>query len=118
MPFGDGTGPMGLGPMTGRGMGYCAGFQRPGFMNPYSGRGFFGRGMGMGRGFRRWYRAGYNPYYSVPYNPAPYQWYPDYPYGYSSSPQDEKEALKQQAEILKAQLQEIQNRIYTLEEKG
>lgn len=25
MPGGDGTGPAGLGPMTGRGMGYCAG---------------------------------------------------------------------------------------------
>ena len=26
MPFGDGTGPLGLGPMTGRGAGYCAGY--------------------------------------------------------------------------------------------
>ncbi|NLG83887.1 MAG: DUF5320 domain-containing protein, partial [Firmicutes bacterium] len=25
MPRGDGTGPLGLGPMTGRAMGYCAG---------------------------------------------------------------------------------------------
>ncbi|MCD6310782.1 MAG: DUF5320 domain-containing protein, partial [Candidatus Eremiobacteraeota bacterium] len=24
MPGGDGTGPMGMGPMTGRGMGFCA----------------------------------------------------------------------------------------------
>jgi len=34
MPRGDGTGPMGLGPMTGRGAGYCAGSGVPGFMNP------------------------------------------------------------------------------------
>ncbi|MCD6382905.1 MAG: DUF5320 domain-containing protein, partial [Thermoplasmata archaeon] len=25
MPWGDGTGPMGMGPMTGRGAGYCSG---------------------------------------------------------------------------------------------
>ncbi|MDI3534182.1 MAG: hypothetical protein PWQ82_547 [Thermosediminibacterales bacterium] len=31
MPRGDGTGPRGLGPMTGRGMGYCAGFPVPGY---------------------------------------------------------------------------------------
>ena len=34
MPGGDGTGPWGLGPMTGRGAGFCAGFNVPGFMNP------------------------------------------------------------------------------------
>ncbi len=32
MPRGDRTGPSGMGPMTGRGMGYCAGFDRPGYM--------------------------------------------------------------------------------------
>ena len=37
MPFGDGTGPMGLGPMTGRGAGYCAGFGTAGFANPMPG---------------------------------------------------------------------------------
>jgi len=71
MPFGDGTGPAGLGPMTGRAAGFCAGYPVPGYMNPavggavfygagyrmpYSGwgrRGFgrgFGRGWGRGRG--------------------------------------------------------------------
>jgi hypothetical protein len=82
MPFGDGTGPMGLGPMTGRGAGFCAGFGRPGFANsmpgyPYSygysgpapvwprwgygfGRGFGrGWGRGFGRGWRRWGAYGY-----------------------------------------------------------
>ena len=79
MPFGDGTGPMGLGPMTGRGAGFCAGFGSPGFANPVPGRWFggqwgasygypyspsiwpswsrwgwgFGRGWGRGRGWRR-----------------------------------------------------------------
>jgi len=60
MPFGDGTGPRGMGPMTGRGAGYCTGVNNPGFANPVPGRGFFGfgygagfgrgRGMGMGMG--------------------------------------------------------------------
>jgi len=75
MPAGNGTGPMGMGPMTGRAAGYCAGYPAPGFMNPYGGRGFgaaypayglpyqsamagpypsyapfMGRGLGMGRG--------------------------------------------------------------------
>ncbi len=46
MPGGNGTGPMGAGPMTGRSMGYCAGFDRPRFANFGGG----GRGMRMGRG--------------------------------------------------------------------
>ena len=82
MPFGDGTGPMGQGPMTGRGAGFCAGFASPGFANlmpgyPYGygyagvtpvwprrgygfGRGFGrGPGRGFGRGWRRWGPYGY-----------------------------------------------------------
>ena len=49
MPGGNGTGPMGMGPMTGRAAGYCAGNSVPGYVNPGPGRGF---GMGFGRGFR------------------------------------------------------------------
>lgn len=82
MPFGDRTGPWGLGPMTGRGMGYCAGFPVPGFMNPgYGfGRGFgsgrgFGRGLGLGRG-RGWRRSGFFPSLSYP---SPWAM----PYGFS-----------------------------------
>jgi len=41
MPNMDKTGPQGLGPMTGRGMGPCGGGMRRGC----------GRGFGMGRGF-------------------------------------------------------------------
>jgi len=45
MPFGDGTGPAGAGPMTGRAAGFCAGFPTPGYMNPVAGRaGFYGTG--------------------------------------------------------------------------
>ena len=46
MPRGDGTGPMGIGPMTGRGMGYCSEYKTPGYTNA-------GYGVGCGRKFRR-----------------------------------------------------------------
>ena len=53
MPRGDRTGPAGMGPMTGRGAGYCAGYSVPGFANPAFGRGLvFGFGRGLGLGFR------------------------------------------------------------------
>jgi len=45
MPGGDGTGPWGRGPMTGRGFGYCGGYH-PMYSGP--------RGGGFGRG-RRWF---------------------------------------------------------------
>lgn len=80
MPRGDGTGPWGLGPMTGRAAGFCAGYPAPGFVNPIPGRGWFGLGRGgwpwgrgRGRGFgmgRGWWR-GFYPYTS-PYGYAPY----------------------------------------------
>lgn len=38
MPRGNGTGPAGMGPMTGRAAGYCAGYSMPGFMNPWGGQ--------------------------------------------------------------------------------
>ena len=44
MPVGNGTGPLGLGPMTGRAAGYCAGYAMPGYANPIPGRGVWGRG--------------------------------------------------------------------------
>lgn len=38
MPYGDGTGRFGRGPFTGRGMGFCAGYDRPGYANRAMGR--------------------------------------------------------------------------------
>ncbi|HPN74883.1 MAG TPA: DUF5320 domain-containing protein, partial [Candidatus Marinimicrobia bacterium] len=58
MPRGDGTGPTGMGPMTGRAAGFCAGNNVPGYANPYIGRVFGGgMGRGRGRGFRHWFYA-------------------------------------------------------------
>ncbi len=44
MPRGDRTGPNGMGPMTGRGLGYCTGSSTPGFTTP---------APRIGAGFRR-----------------------------------------------------------------
>jgi hypothetical protein len=49
MPRGDRTGPAGMGPMTGRAAGYCAGYNAPGFTNPYGGRFAAGVPQGTGR---------------------------------------------------------------------
>jgi len=46
MPFGDGTGPRGMGSMTGRRVGYCVGSDQPGFTNPLPGREWFNFGFG------------------------------------------------------------------------
>ena len=62
MPFGDGTGPGGMGPMTGRGAGYCAGFGGPGFANLSPWRRWFGFGWrGWGRGSGRGLGRGLGP---------------------------------------------------------
>jgi len=51
MPRGDRTGPNGMGQRTGRGMGYCNGYNSPGYANPSYGRGMgYGRGTGYGYG--------------------------------------------------------------------
>jgi len=47
MPRRDGTGPMGYGPLTGRGMGFCT--RQPGYRMGY--------GYGMGRGWRSGFGA-------------------------------------------------------------
>ena len=113
MPRGDGTGPAGMGPMTGRAAGYCAGYNMPGYMNPVGGRmgmGFgrgFGRGMGMGRRWRFWGVPGPAPYGAVPYGAVPY--------GTSFSPEQEAESLKTQAKYLQDEIEAIQKRISELE---
>ncbi len=56
MPGGDRKGPMGEGPMTGRGLGFCAGNDTPGSVGEVNqGRGM---GRGMGRGLGRRFRHG------------------------------------------------------------
>ncbi len=71
MPYGDGTGPAGLRPMTGRAAGFCAGFPVPGYMNPVMRRaGFYSSGLpavrpygaglyGYGGRVTPWFRRGF-----------------------------------------------------------
>ena len=56
MPYGDGTGPMGLGPRTGRRMGLCSGYPVRGSRLRGEPDGWYPHGQyngGRGRGFRR-----------------------------------------------------------------
>jgi len=117
MPFGDGTGPLGMGPMTGRAAGYCAGYSVPGYMNPTvfgRGRGFWGRG----RGWRHWYYATGLPFWArSPYSgyATPYYQGMTYP-PVSMSKEDRLNALRDQAEMLQKNLEDINTSISELEQ--
>lgn len=113
MPRGDGTGPMGIGPMTGRGMGCCAGYQVPGFANAGGmgrGRGF--RGMRFATGLPAWARSGAYP---QGYAPAAYQDAAPYANEGAAPDVDEKEALQKQADFLEKQLKEVQEQLNRFE---
>ena len=127
MPAGDGTGPMGMGPMTGRAAGFCAGYDAPGYANAVPGwglgwgpgRGFRGRGWGGGgRGWRHWYyatglpgwaRFGYAPAWGMP----PYAAY-GAPYAPTMTREQEIEMLKDQAKYFQDALDDITKRIEEL----
>jgi hypothetical protein len=101
MPGQDGTGPMGRGRLTGRGLGPCgSGFAR--------GRGF---GMGFGRGFGRGRRM------FAPAAPAamPVQ------YGYSApvelTREEQAKILEAEKTELEAELKQISQEIKQLKEK-
>ena len=121
MPRGDGSGPMGQGPMTGRAAGYCAGYNMPGYMNPIGARGF---GVGFGRGRGGWGRR--NMFFATGMpgwartGGAPGWWNaPNVNYGVPQSQQmtreQELDMLKAQAEQFQGALEDIQNRITELE---
>jgi len=96
MPRGDSTGPLGMGPMTGRRAGYCAGYNMPGYSNNACGR---------GGGFRRRNRffatgmTGRTPFGSFA---ASFQ---------QADPETEKQALKSQAEYLQSEMDAIKKRL-------
>ncbi|UCH98293.1 MAG: DUF5320 domain-containing protein [Candidatus Aminicenantes bacterium] len=108
MPGGDRTGPLGVGPMTGRGLGYCGGFDAPGYAytGPFFGRGF-GFGRGRGRGMRR--GMGFGLRWGVSVYPYPYV--PPYSY------ENEAEMLRQQAKHLEDSLEQINKRLTQIEEQ-
>jgi len=121
MPRGDATGPMGMGPMTGRGAGYCAGNNMPGYLSNAGGRGFgmgFGRGGGFGGrsgrgggfGFRnRFYATGVPGRFAFGGLGAPY---------HNLDPETEKQALNYQADALQSEMDAIKKRLGDLEGKA
>jgi len=94
MPGRDRTGPLDAGPRTGRGLGYCSGYNQRGFANPIRG---FRSGFGIGgRGWRHRFYATAVPGWITPI------------------PEQETTDLKAQADWLKGQLEAIQQRIEEL----
>ena len=75
MPRGNRMGPENEGPMTGRGLGYCAGANTPGAMNPGLGgawrRGRGGRSGFRGRGATARRRPGGGRGFALPSEPTP-----------------------------------------------
>lgn len=109
--------------MTGRAAGYCVGAGVPGYMNPMRGRGFgrgFGMGLGRGRGFggrgrgwRHWFYATGLPGWARLGGWAdPYAWGPP---TQEPEPEMEKQALKDQAQMLQSELDAIRKRLEDLE---
>lgn len=82
MPGGDGTGPLGRGPRSGRGAGYCSGYHRPGYANPFPGRRF--RRKNYGFPGSRYYWGG---------------------------EADERAALQRRAEFMREQISAIEERL-------
>jgi hypothetical protein len=104
MPRGDGTGPMGTGPMSGRQAGYCADFDAPGYANPAPRLGLARGFGGGGRGWRHWFYATGLPRWARGSFAPP-------------TPQQEADALKEKAGWLKDQLDAINKRIEEIEQK-
>jgi hypothetical protein len=107
MPGGDRTGPVGMGPMTGRGAGFCAGYSTAGYTSPVGGRGLCGRGGGGGRGRRNWFRATGLPFWARMAQ------------GFFGAPsaEQEREALRQQSQHLQESLDAINRRLEDLEKQ-
>ncbi len=91
MPRGDRTGPLGVGPMTGRRLGFCVGNDRPGFDTE-------SRNFGHGNGWRR--RMGFGQRY------AHGRFSEDEVHGVS-----QKTLLENDARILKEQLASIEEQL-------
>lgn len=107
MPGGDGTGPNGMGPKTGRAAGYCAGYDMPGYASTNPGRRFFNSGGGFfggGRGRRNWFRATGLPF-----------WARTGQQNIQADPSVELEDLKSQEGYFKNALENINSRISELE---
>jgi hypothetical protein len=116
MPRGDATGPMGMGPMTGRTAGFCAGNNMSGYLNNVGGRGY-GMGYGRGGGFGgRGGGFGRRNRFCVTGVPGR-SWF-----GVANAPladpEAEKQALKSRTEYLQSEMDAIKKRLDELTSKG
>lgn len=108
MPRGDGTGRNGLGPMTGRGLGYCAGYDMPGYVNGLGYQAGYGRGRFVGRGRGLHLGMGYGR--SLFANR-----YPLYPPAHDAA--SEREVLAEEAGALEQQLAAVKKRLDMLDKE-
>jgi hypothetical protein len=117
MPGFDGTGPMGLGPRTGGGFGFCPPGSGPAVPWGYPGGVVYGvgrggipwgggRGRAFGGGRGRWWRMGGFPYGGYPYGAMP-----PYP---ATQAVDEKGYLEDQAAYLEKELAAVKQRLEEL----
>ena len=109
-------GPYNRGPQTGRGMGCCAGYDQPGYMNPGPGYTGFGRGSFGGHGYRHWFHAtgmpGWNRMGGMR---SMHGFYP--PEAYVMSEEEEQEVLRDQEKWLEEQLTDVRSRLKKEEEE-
>ena len=110
MARGNRMGPNGMGPMTGRGLGYCNGYESPGYTKdaPRGGAGF---GRGFGRGFERGYGRGFG--YGAGYGNQGFSNYPNYPAPQYSA-KDEEKYLESEMNTLKNQIKTMEARLSEL----
>lgn len=108
-----------MGPMTGGGFGYCAGYDAPGFV-VRGGRGAAGWGMGFGRGIGRGGGRGYRHVYYATGLPgwqrAGMAWGGPYgapPAWYAGVPED-AEAIRAEAQRLEDAAARLRERADTL----
>ena len=92
MPRRDGTGPMGAGPMTGRGLGLCTG------ANAVKYGAGLGLGLGLGLACRRGFGRGFGRGFAVNQN----------------SSKTQKELLQEQKDLLKNRLDVIDKQLENL----
>ncbi len=112
MPGGDGTGPQGNGPMTGRGTGFCAGYSMPGYSRD---PGRYRAGGNRNRGRSGLYGPGghRNRFYST--GMPGWMRYGNESYDQSVAKDSELHMLRNQSEYLKNALDNIDRRMKELE---
>ena len=113
MPRGDRTGPLGAGPITGRGAGFCTGLR--GFSHTVAGPAFgFGMGFRRGCGLRGGGFGWRNMFHATGL-PGWMRWGSNVASYEEPDPEMEKRVLKEQADALEMELEVIKKRLNAIE---